>query len=151
MKKILFLSFSVLLFSCGGGNKNETKQGETKQDEIKISNGDELPLKGSIKEIRTMENGVSILVSLECVGNDKVDLERFSTKLKDVDGLECKPEYSGSPEPELSFDDMYKNDKISGWLYFKYPTSNYKPEKLVFSGNSGKLRFCEIKLPEQLK
>ena len=154
MKKVLFVSFSVILFSCGGGNKNETTQNDSKSQEkssteVKVSSvsNDQLPLKGIVKEIKKGEHGIDVLVTLECLVDEKVKPDSYHTKLLDVDGLECKSEWE-TPEPRYNFKDMYKNDKGSGWMSFKYPTSNYKPYKIIIDKDSRGTKLCEIMIPE---
>ena len=148
MKNILFLSFSVLLFSCGGENKNETKQNETKtsqsenQTDSKLSV--ETPLNGEIKEIKKIDHGVEFLVKVECLVDEKTTPNYLYTKLVDEDGLECGVELSmDSKQPLFNFKDMYKGDKSTGWLTFKFPNSNYKPKKIVFNAIMGG-KLCEI-------
>jgi hypothetical protein len=154
MKKVLFLSCSVILFSCGGGNKNETKQNDSKTTtqtetptETKTSSV-ETPLSGVIKEVKKTEHGIDVLVKVECVVDEKTVPNYLFTKLVDDDGLECGSELMGSPKPEFSFKEMYKGDKSSGWLSFKFPNSNFIPKKIVFNKIMGG-KLCEIMIPNK--
>jgi hypothetical protein len=152
MKKILFISFSVLLFSCGGGTKKDSKQNEsnnTVQNESKSENTPskvETPMSGIIKEVKKTQNGIDVLVTIENLVDEKLTPNLFFTKLEDEEGLECKVEIISSREPSFNYKDMYKNDKSSGWLSFKFPTSNYVPKKIVFNKIMGG-KLCELMIP----
>jgi hypothetical protein len=164
MKKLLILSFSLFLLSCGGESKKEDK---TKTDSVvknttapkeekvepkteeKPAAALETPLKATIKEIKRSEKSLSILLTLESVADEKITPNLFFTNLEDEEGLECDVELMDGPKPLFNFKDMYKGDKASGWLTFKYPTTEYKPKALIFSAIMGDQKLCVIDIPEK--
>jgi hypothetical protein len=149
MKKLLIFSLSLTLFACGGKKEKEketTTQTETTTE--KATTSESTPLKGVIKEIKKKDHGLSVLVTLECLTDEKTTPNLFYTKLLDEDGLACTVELMESPKPMFDFKDMYKGDKASGWLAFKYPSSNFKPKKIVFTKILSGEKLCEIEIPE---
>jgi hypothetical protein len=149
MKKLLIFTLSLTLFACGGKKQKEKESStQTEASTEKATSSESTPLKGVIKEIKKKDHSLSVLVTLESLTDEKTTPNLFYTKLVDEDGLASTVEIMETPKPIFDFKDMYKGDKASGWLAFKYPTASFKPAKIVFTKILSGEKLCEIEIPQ---
>jgi hypothetical protein len=147
MKKLFILTLSVFfLFSCSSNKKNENNKADDQTSTEEVNN--DTPLIGKIKEVKFSKNSADFLVVVEGVVDEKIEPNLFFTKLVDDEGLECGVELMDSKQPLFNFKTLYKGDKTSGWLSFKYPNSKFKPSKIVFTKVVSNEILCEIPVGE---
>lgn len=148
MKKLFILTLSVFfLFSCSSNKNSENNKSSETSTEQEQTN-DETPLIGKVKEVKFSKNSADFLVMVECMVDEKIEPNLFFTKLVDDEGLECAVELMDSKQPLFNFKTLYKGDKTSGWLSFKYPNSKFKPSKIVFTKVVSTEILCEIPIAE---
>ncbi|MFM7671817.1 MAG: hypothetical protein ACKO6Q_04415 [Bacteroidota bacterium] len=147
MKNVLLLLTATILLSCGNGKSGTSGNAKSEKKSEEKAPEDNLPLAGKIKDINRGKNKLEVLVMVECLVDEKTKPNLLMTKLLDEDGLGCTPEFMDSRDPMFPTTELYKGDKASGWLTFKYPNSNFVPKKIVFSKVLGG-KLCEIPITE---